>query len=308
MGNDSKSDLKSNLPSPVSADAMLRVRAVSKRYVRGGLLWNRTQVAAVDGVDLEIPPGRTLALVGESGSGKSTVARCVARLEEPDAGEIWIAGERIAGRIPGNLGSPQPDSARQSARANLLLRNQVQMVFQDSITSMNPRFTARRVIEEPLLIMGVSAQLRRDAARTAVNEVGLSADWLDRSVMEFSGGQRQRLAIARALVVRPKLLVLDEALTGLDLSTQGQIANLLLDLQAAHSLTYLLISHDLALVARMADTIAVMAKGRIVEKGPAFEIMTAPKHEETLRLLSWARAAQSNLALISGTAVSGPSA
>lgn len=292
----------------MAADAMLRVRAVSKRYVRGGLLWNRTQVAAVDGVDLEIPAGRTLALVAESGSGKSTVARCVARLEEPDAGEIWIAGERIAGRDPGNPDSPKPDSARRGARANLLLRNQVQMVFQDASTSMNPRFTARRVIEEPLLIMGVSAQLRGDAARTAVNEVGLSADWLDRSAMEFSGGQRQRLAIARALVVRPKLLVLDEALTGLDLSTQGQIANLLLDLQAAHSLTYLLISHDLALVARMADTIAVMAKGRIVEKGPTFEIMTAPKHEETIRLLAWARAAQSNLALISRTAISGPSA
>ncbi len=305
MGNDSESKLPR---PPVAADAMLRVRAVSKRYVRGGLLWNRTQVAAVDGVDLEIPAGRTLALVAESGSGKSTVARCVARLEEPDAGEIWIAGERIAGRDPGNPDSPKPDSARRGARANLLLRNQVQMVFQDASTSMNPRFTARRVIEEPLLIMGVSAQLRGDAARTAVNEVGLSADWLDRSAMEFSGGQRQRLAIARALVVRPKLLVLDEALTGLDLSTQGQIANLLLDLQAAHSLTYLLISHDLALVARMADTIAVMAKGRIVEKGPTFEIMTAPKHEETIRLLAWARAAQSNLALISRTAISGPSA
>jgi peptide/nickel transport system ATP-binding protein len=133
-----------------------------------------------------------------------------------------------------------------------------------------------------------------------MNEVGLPAEWLDRSVMEFSGGQRQRLAIARALVVRPKLLVLDEALTGLDLSTQAQISNLLLDLQAAHSLTYLLISHDLALVAHMADTIAVMARGRIVETGSTLEIMTAPKHGETLRLLAWARTAQSNLANISG--------
>ncbi|MGC2246321.1 MAG: dipeptide/oligopeptide/nickel ABC transporter ATP-binding protein, partial [Terriglobales bacterium] len=255
-------------------------------------------VMAVEGVDLEIPAGRTLALVGESGSGKSTVARCVARLEKPDAGQIWIAGESISGRDFGNPDSSRP-AAKRSPRANLLLRNQVQMVFQDAITSMNPRFSARRVIEEPLLIMGVGAQLRSDAARTAMNEVGLSADWLDRSVMEFSGGQRQRLAIARALVARPKLLVLDEALTGLDLSTQAQIANLLLDLQAAHSLTYLLISHDLALVARVADTIAVMARGRIVEKGPTFEIMTAPKHEDTIRLLAWSRAAQSNFANIS---------
>ncbi|MFZ3339799.1 MAG: dipeptide/oligopeptide/nickel ABC transporter ATP-binding protein [Terriglobales bacterium] len=291
--------MKGNLPSPpIPTDAILRVRGISKRYVRGGLLRNRTPVMAVEGVDLEIPAGRTLALVGESGSGKSTVARCVARLEKPDAGQIWIAGESISGRDFGNPDSSRP-AAKRSPRANLLLRNQVQMVFQDAITSMNPRFSARRVIEEPLLIMGVGAQLRSDAARTAMNEVGLSADWLDRSVMEFSGGQRQRLAIARALVARPKLLVLDEALTGLDLSTQAQIANLLLDLQAAHSLTYLLISHDLALVARVADTIAVMARGRIVEKGPTFEIMTAPKHEDTIRLLAWSRAAQSNFANIS---------
>lgn len=287
--------MKSKLSSlPESTDAMLRLKAVSKHYVRGGLLWNRTEVAAVEGVDFEIPGGKTLALVGESGSGKSTVARCVAHLEEPDFGQIWIAGEDIAS---GN--SASSDSARRSSRSSLLLRNQVQMVFQDAITSMNPRFSARQIVEEPLLIMGVGEQLRADAARTAMNEVGLSADWLDRSVMEFSGGQRQRLAIARALVVRPKLLVLDEALTGLDISTQTQISNLLLDLQAAHSLTYLVISHDLALVARMADTIAVMAHGRIVETGPTLEIMTAPKHEETLRLLTWARTAQSNLATIS---------
>jgi len=288
--------LKNKLSSPSeSTDAMLCLRAVSKRYVRGGLLWNRTRVVAVEEVGLEIPGGKTLALVGESGSGKSTIARCVAHLEELDSGQIWIAGEDIAAR-----NSTSSDSVKQSSRANLLLRNQVQMVFQDAITSMNPRFSARQVVEEPLVIMGVGEQLRGDATRTAMNEVGLSADWLDRSVMEFSGGQRQRLAIARALVVRPKLLVLDEALTGLDLSAQAQISNLLLDLQALLSLTYLLISHDLALVARMADTIAVMARGRIVEQGSTREIMTEPKHEETLRLLAWARTAQSNLASISG--------
>ena len=274
------------------ANSLLRVRGLSKRYVRGGLWRNRTPVLAADAVDFEIFAGKTLALVGESGSGKSTVARCVARLEKPSAGEIWMDGE-----LPEN----------RSARVRLLLRNQVQMVFQDPITSMNPRFTAAQIVEEPLLIMGLEAALRRDAARTVMNEVGLSADWLDRSVTEFSGGQRQRLAIARALVVRPKLLVLDEALTGLDLSTQAQIANLLLDLQASHSLTYLLISHDLALVARMADTIAVMAGGRIVEMGTTLEVMNAPKHDETLRLLAWARAAQSNLANISGTPILGTS-
>ncbi len=277
----------------------MRVRGLSKRYVRGGLWRNRSPVMAVEAVDFEIFAGKTLALVGESGSGKSTVARCVARLEKPDSGEIWIDGEALAHRHTANHANPE--GADRRSRERLLLRNRVQMVFQDAVTSMNPRFSAAQVVEEPLLIMGLDASLRRQAARTVVNEVGLAAEWLDRPVLEFSGGQRQRLAIARALVVRPRLLVLDEALSGLDLSTQAQIANLLLDLQAAHSLTYLLISHDLALVARMADTIAVMSGGRIVERGSALDMMTSPKHAETVRLLAWARAAQSNLASISGT-------
>ncbi|MGA9352619.1 MAG: dipeptide/oligopeptide/nickel ABC transporter ATP-binding protein [Terriglobales bacterium] len=278
------------MPTPLELPTpLLRVRGLSKRYVRGGLWRNRTPVSAADGVDLDIFAGQTLALVGESGSGKSTVARCVARLEKPDHGEIWIDSD-IHAAEPG----------KRNTRERLLQRNRVQMVFQDPVTSMNPRFTAAQVVEEPLLIMGVGARLRRDAARTVVNDVGLSADWLERSVMEFSGGQRQRLALARALVVRPRLLVLDEALTGLDLSAQAQIANLLLDLQSAHKLTYLLISHDLPLVARLADNIAVMSAGRIVETGPTFEMMASPKHAETLRLLAWARAAQSNLAALSG--------
>lgn len=266
-----------NLPThPVSLEPLLRVRGLTKSYVRGGLWRKRTSVAAVSGVDLEIPGGQTLALVGESGSGKSTVARCVAGIEEPDAGQIWIS----------NALSPS--------------RTDVQMVFQDAITSMNPRFTASQVVEEPLLIQGQTLPTRKDSVRTVMNGVGLQVNWMDRRVMEFSGGQQQRLAIARALVVRPKLLVLDEALTGLDLSTQAQIANLLLDLQASHSLSYLLISHDLRLVAHMADTIAVMAGGRIVEAGPTLKIMSAPIHEETIRLSASARVAQSNLIAITG--------
>lgn len=276
------------------AHPWLKVRGLSKRYVRGGLWRNRTSVMAVDGVDLELAEGKTLALVGESGSGKSTVARCVALLERPDSGQIWIDGKDVADRRSRSLES-------RGTRERSFLRNRVQMVFQDAVTSMNPRFTAAQVVEEPLTIMAVDVQVRREAVRTVVEEVGLSADGLERSVIEFSGGQRQRLAIARALVVRPRMLVLDEALTGLDLSTQAQIANLLLDLQAAQSLAYLLISHDLALVARMADTIAVMSGGRIVERGSPLNMMTSPKHEETRRLLAWARVAQSNLAVISGT-------
>ena len=274
----------------LALNPMLRVDGLSKRYVRGGLWRNRAAVAAAENIHLEIHEGKTLALVGQSGSGKSTVARCVANLEKPDHGTIWIDGRDVTTR-----------RGRQRSREGLLLRNRVQMVFQDAVASMNPRLTALEVVEEPLLIMGLEASLRKQAAQTVVREVGLPAEWLGRRVMEFSGGQRQRLAIARALVARPRLLVLDEALTGLDLSTQAQIANLLLDLQAAHGLTFLLISHDLTLVVRLADMIAVMAGGRIVESGPAVEIMTTPKHKETARLVECARTAQANLSAVSGT-------
>ncbi len=264
------------------------MRGLTKHFVRGGLWHKRVSVAAVDNVDLELAGGQTLALVGESGSGKSTVARCVAAIERPDFGEIWIGDQNIVAA---------------NSRALMPLHAQVQMVFQDAITSMNPRFTALQIIEEPLRIQGRRAPSAREAVGQAMTEVGLPASWMERPVMEFSGGQRQRLAIARALVVRPKLFVLDEALTGLDLSTQAQIANLLMDLQASHSFAYLLISHDLALVAHMADTIAVMAHGRMVEAGSAPQMITAPKHDETIRLAEAARMAQSNLINITGATV-----
>jgi len=240
-------------------------------------------VAACE-VEFEICAGQTLALVGRSGSGKSTVARCVTRLEKPDAGQIWLDGTDIA----------QLDS-----RALRTLRPTFQMVFQDAATAMNPRFSAAGVIEEPLVIQQVGDKSSRRARATELlQEVGLSQHWADRSVMDFSGGQRQRLAIARALALKPKLLVLDEALSGLDLSTEAQIANLLLDLQASHSLAYLLISHDLALVARLADTIAVMANGRIVEQGRTAEVMAKATHPETRALVESTRAAQMELAAL----------
>jgi peptide/nickel transport system ATP-binding protein len=283
-------------PSAKSAKPFVRVRGLSKNYYRGGLLGARHPVTAIDRIDFEIPLATTMALVGESGSGKSTVARCLAGIEKPDSGQICIGDEEVAEHHP-----PKPDPAKHTHSRKLPSSRRVQMVFQDPVTSMNPRFTAAQIVEEPLLIHGADAVVRNKRVAEIRAEVGLPPRWLSRSVLEFSGGQRQRLAIARALILRPQLLVLDEALTGLDLSTQAQIANLLLDLQAAHSLTYLLISHDLTLVARIADSLAVMSRGRIVESGPISTIMTAPKHEETLRLLSAARAVQSDFRSVAGT-------
>ena len=296
----------SNLPTYVPTNSstegaitqsLLRVKGLCKGYVRGGLWRKRVPVAAVRCVDFEIPRGQTLALVGESGSGKSTVARCVTRLERPDSGQILIQGTDIA----------QLDS-----RDLVPFRSGIQMVFQDAVTSMNPRFSALEVIDEPLLIRakgaqggervegGRNRQNRRDLARDLMVEVGLSPDWMNRPILHFSGGQRQRLAMARALALRPQLLVLDEALSGLDVSTQAQIANLLLDLQVAHSLTYLLISHDLALVTRLADVIGVMSEGETVEVGPTQQIISNPHHAATKKLLASAKAAASNLTAITG--------
>jgi len=265
----------------------LRVRGLTKSYVRGsGVLQKRIQIAAARDVDFEITAGKTLALVGSSGSGKSTVARCLTRLERPDAGQIWVGSTDIS-----QLGN----------RGLRRFRTEMQMIFQDAATSMNPRFSAAQIIEEPLLVQRRgSTEERRKHAQELMTEVGLSPNWADRSVMKFSGGQRQRLAIARALALRPKLLVLDEALSGLDLSAEAQIINLLLDLQAVHSLTYLFISHDLPLVARVADTIAVISAGRIVERGTTAQVIENPSHPETKALLASASTFQRNYAAVLG--------
>ncbi len=265
----------------------LRVRGLTKSYVRGsGVLQKRIQIAAARDVDFEITAGKTLALVGSSGSGKSTVARCLTRLERPDAGQIWVGSTDIS-----QLGN----------RGLRRFRTEMQMIFQDAATSMNPRFSAAQIIEEPLLVQRRgSTEERRKHAQDLMTEVGLSPNWADRSVMKFSGGQRQRLAIARALALRPKLLVLDEALSGLDLSAEAQIINLLLDLQAAHLLTYLFISHDLPLVARVADTIAVISAGRIVERGTTAQVIESPSHPETKALLASASTFQRNYAAVLG--------
>jgi ABC-type glutathione transport system ATPase component len=284
----------------LSDGILLRVIGLTKKYVGGGLWRKRASVAAVTSADFEIPSGQTFALVGESGSGKSTVARCVARIERPDAGQILMQGT---------------DITHLSSRELLPFRSGIQMVFQDAVTSMNPRFSVLEVVEEPMLIHRRASvekrdhhdretpgdrDYRRDRVRSLMVEVGISPDWMHRPILNFSGGQRQRLALARALTLRPQLLILDEALTGLDLSTQAQMANLLLDLQAAHHLTYLLISHDLALVSRLADSIGVMTEGRILEAGPTQQIISNPANPATKRLLAAAKASASKFAAIAG--------
>lgn len=275
-------------PDPVGrkvSTSILRVQGLSKTYTRRESWRKRVQIAAVKGVDFDIPLGHTLALIGSSGSGKSTIARCVGRLERPDGGEIWIGGANIA-----QLGT----------RELLPFRSQVQMLFQDALTSMNPHFTAEEAIEEPLLIQGKHPAERRSAVEQLMKAVAVSPDWRHRPIAEFSGGQQQRLAIARALSLRPKVLILDEALSGLDLSTQARIANLLLDLQQEYSLTYLLISHDLTFAAGMADEIAVMSTGQIVEQGCPDQILATPAHPETKKLVAAVQAADLTVALSSG--------
>jgi oligopeptide transport system ATP-binding protein len=253
----------SNNPVPDNSgtEPFLRAERLCKSYSRGGA-WegNFPKVEALRGVDLQLQRGSAMALIGASGCGKSTLARCIAGLEELDSGEIWIAGKQV------KFGASRHPVA------------DVQLIFQDAALSFNPRFSSWDVVSEPLLIANWGNETRRrDRALELMRMVGLSADADNRRPEEFSGGQRGRLAIARALAIRPKLLILDEALAGLDLSTQSQIANLLLDLQADHGLTYLWISHDLAFVANLADEVVVMDAGRIVEARPTRELLAHPQ-------------------------------
>jgi len=228
-------------------------------------------IQALDGVDLTLAAGATLALVGESGSGKSTLARCLARLEDPDSGELWFDGENLL-RRPANLSAPR--------------RRGIQLVFQDSATALNPRFSAAEIVEEPLLIGGVRWPEHRRRALDLMQAVGLLPEWAARRPLELSGGQRQRLAIARALAAEPRVLILDEALSGLDVLVQAQILNLLLDLQTAHGLTYLHVSHDLGLMGRVADEIAVLHHGRIVERDGVEALFKNARHPHTQDLLA----------------------
>jgi ABC-type glutathione transport system ATPase component len=256
-----------------AANAIVRVRGLSKQYATRDRLMRRGAVVhALRNVDLDIAPGKIVTVVGESGSGKSTLARCIAYLEHWDDGQIWFRDKEVA------------TLAGSELRA---FRREMQLILQDSAEALNPRFTAMEAVEEPLVIQSTkNADERRREAVRFMERVGLSADWADRRVTQFSGGQRQRLAIARALILRPKFLILDETLSGLDLSTQAQVLNLLLELQDAYGLTYLFISHDLTLIAQVADEIAVMHAGEIVERAAAADILNQPKHPQTIALVN----------------------
>ncbi len=256
-----------------SASALLYVRGLGKSYAqRRPFSRSEFEVRAFEDVDISLARGKTLALVGESGAGKSTLARCIALLEKPTCGEIWFHDENVTG-----LG-----------RKDLFpLRRKVQMVFQDPTSALNPRMTASEIIAEPLVIHRVgSASEQGEKALGLMEQVGLPATWAGKRPLEFSGGQRQRLAIARALALDPCLLILDEALSSLDAKNQDLILQLLADLQAARSLTYLHVCHELSLVERFADDVAVMRDGRIVECQPAPEIFSRPQHLYTQELLA----------------------
>ena len=261
-------------PAPVDAEQVSATGDLKVWFpIKKGVI-RRTvgHVKAVDGITLEVRRGHTLGVVGESGSGKSTLGRALLRLEK-SSGEITFEGRSIQ------------DLDKKTLRP---LRRQMQIVFQDPFGSLSPRLSVRQIVEEGLLVHGIGGDFdgRRKRVAEVLEEVGLEAEMMNRYPHEFSGGQRQRIAIARALVLKPKFIVLDEPTSALDMSVQAQIVQLLRDLQKRHDLAYLFISHDLKVIRAMAHEIMVMRGGRIVEQGPADDIFNDPKDPYTRALMA----------------------
>jgi peptide/nickel transport system ATP-binding protein len=254
-------------------EPLLEVKDLKVHFTSGGGFLGKPKetVKAVDGVDLSIPKGKTLGLVGESGCGKTTIGRAILRLVRPTSGSIRYDGANL----PLN-----PD-------AMLAYRKWMQIIFQDPYASLNPRLTIEQALTEPLAVhsIGSGSSDRRDRVVSLLEEVGLSSEHLLRYPHEFSGGQRQRLCVARALAVEPEFIVCDECVSAMDVSVQAQVLNLLNELQESRNLTYLFISHDLSVVKFVSDHVAVMQAGRIVETAPAEELYRNPKETYTQELL-----------------------
>ncbi|MRG67256.1 ATP-binding cassette domain-containing protein [Rhizobium pusense] len=241
-------------------------------HAPGGLFGGARMVQALKGIDFAVERGKTLAIVGESGSGKSTLARIIALIDPASGGELKIDGQPV-------------DIARR--RPGTEMRSKVQMVFQNPYGSLNPRQKVGDVLMEPLIInTKVPASERRERAEAMLVKVGLGPEHFNRYPHMFSGGQRQRIAIARALMLNPALLVLDEPVSALDLSVQAQVLNLLRDLQEEFELTYVFVSHDLSVVRYIADDVMVISKGEAVEQGTREELFADPKHPYTRQLFA----------------------
>lgn len=267
--------------NPAAATPLLSVRGLCKHFPiqTGGMMRPRTVgvIRAVDDVTFDLQPGETLGLVGESGSGKTTTARCILRALAPTAGSVLFR--------PAD--GTAVDLARVAESALKPLRPHMQMIFQDPFSSLNPRMTVGQIVAEPLVIHGLGTRRERDErVADILRKVGLKPEHRTRYPHAFSGGQRQRIGIARALVMRPSLVVADEAVSALDVSVQAQVLNLLKDLQAEFQLTYLFVAHNLDVVRHFCDRVAVMYAGRIVELAPTDALFRDPQHPYTRALLS----------------------